>query len=143
MGAFQASILEAMKSHRDEMQAIKKSAKEVELDQSSTSASKPDPSTQSDNLPLNTAPNTLHSERTDEAMELDVYGPFLPPRFGDAQCEHGSDPNHGSDHHSGHIQKTQTGVFIQSQKTFGQTQTQGSGHICFSVVILRGGSVLR
>ena len=91
MVAFQASILEAMKSLRDEMQSIKKSAKEVELDQNSTSASKPGPSTQLDNLPPNTAPNTLLSERTDEAMELDVYGPSFPPQFGDAQSEHGSD----------------------------------------------------
>ena len=93
-------MLKAMKFLRDEMQSIKKSAKEVELDQSSTSASKSGPSTQPDNLPPNTAPNTLHSEHTDEAMELDVYGPSLPPRFGDAQSKHGSDPNHGSDHHS-------------------------------------------
>ena len=69
------------------------------MDQSSTSASKRGPSKQSDNLSPNSAPNT-HSERTHEAMELGVYGPSLPPRFGDAQSEHGSDPNHGSDHQS-------------------------------------------
>ena len=96
----------------DEMQAIKKSAKEVELDQNSTSASKPGPSTQPDNLP----PNTLHSERTDEAMELDVYGLSLPPQFGDVQSEHGSDPI-GSPLR--HIRTTRTGVFVKSQKTFG------------------------
>ena len=88
MGAFQASMLEAMKSSPDEIQSIKKSTKEVELDQSSTSASKPGPSKQSDNFPPNPALNT-QSERTDEAMELDVYGPSLPPRFGDAPSEHG------------------------------------------------------
>ena len=82
MEAFQASMLEAMKFLRDEMQSIKKSAKEVELDQSSISASKSGPSKQSDNLPLNTT-----SERTDEAMELDVYGPSLPPRFRDPQSK--------------------------------------------------------
>ena len=87
MGAFQASMLEAMKSLRDEMQSIKKSVKEVELDQSSTSASKPGPSKETDELPPNTT-----SEPTDEAIELDVYGPSLPPWFGDAQSEHGSDP---------------------------------------------------
>ena len=69
MGAFPASMLEAMKSLRDEMQSIKKSTKEVELDQSSTSASKPGPRTQPDNLPPNTAPNILHYEHMDEAME--------------------------------------------------------------------------
>ena len=94
MGAFQASMLEARKSLRGEMQSIKKSAKEVDLDQSSTSASKPGPSKQSDNLPPNTAPNpapNTQSERTYEAMELDLYGPSLPSQFGDAQSEHGSD----------------------------------------------------
>ena len=29
-----------------------------------------------------------------------MYGPSLPPRFGDARSENGSDPNHVSDHHS-------------------------------------------
>ena len=115
-------MLEAMKSLRDQMQSIKKSAKEVELDQSSTSASKPGPSKQSDNLPPNTAPNT-QSEHTDEAMELDLYGPSLPPQLRDAQSKHGSDPNHGSSLRS--FRTTRTGVFVQSQKT----QTQGSGHI--------------
>ena len=66
------------------MQSIKKSAKKVELDQSSTSASKPGPSKQSDNLPPNTP-----SKRTDEAMELGVHGLSLPPRFGDAKSEYG------------------------------------------------------
>ena len=33
-------------------------------------------------------------------MELDLYGPSLPPQFGNVQFEHASDPNHGSDHHS-------------------------------------------
>ena len=102
MGAFQASMLEAMKSLRDEMQSIKKSAKEVELDQSSTSASKPGPSKQSDKLHPNTAPNlpNTQSECTDEAKELNLCGPSLPPQFGDAQSKHGSDLNHCSDHHS-------------------------------------------
>ena len=97
-------MLEAMQSLRDEMQSMKKFAKEVELDQSSTSASKPGPSKQSDNLSPNSAPNT-YSKHTDIAMELDVYSPSLPPRFGDAQSEHG------------------------------QTQTPGSGQISFSVIL--------
>ena len=28
-----------------------------------------------------------------------MYGPSLPPQFGDAQSEHGSNPNYGSDYH--------------------------------------------
>ena len=86
MGVFQASMLEAMKSLRDKMQSMKNSAQEVVVDQTSTSASKPGTSKQTDILP---------SKYTDEAMELDVYGPPLPPRYGDAQSEHGSDLNHG------------------------------------------------
>ena len=64
---------------------MKKTAKEVEVDQTPTSASKPGTSKQTDTLPLNTDLNTKPSEHTDEAMELDVYGPSLPPRFEDAQ----------------------------------------------------------
>ena len=47
---------------------------------------------------------------------MDVYGPSLPPRFGDAQSEHGSDPNHGSDHHSDQSKQTRTGVSATAKK---------------------------
>ena len=91
-------MLEAMKSLRDEMQSMKNSAQEVVVDQTSTSASKPDTSKQTDTL----SPNTQPSKHTDEAMELDVYGPSLPPRFRDDQSEHGSVRP---------VKTTQTGVF--------------------------------
>ena len=61
-------MLEAMKSLRDEMQSMKKTAKEVEVDQTPTSASKPGTTKQTDTLPPNTAPNTQPSEHTNEAM---------------------------------------------------------------------------
>ena len=110
MAVFQASLLEAMESLRDEMQSMKKAAKEVEVDQTPTSASKPGTSKQTDTLPPNTAPNTQPSKNTDEAMELDVYGPSLQPRFGDAQSEHGCDlETIGSSVRS--VRTTQTGVF--------------------------------
>ena len=102
MGVFQASMLEAMKSLRDKMQSMKKTVKEVEVDQTPTSASKPGTSKQTDTLP----PNTQPFKHTDEAMELDLYGPSLPPRFGDAQSKHGSDPNQVRP-----VQTTRTGVF--------------------------------
>ena len=89
MGVFQTSMLEAMKSLRDEMQSMKKTVKEVEVDQTPASASKPGTSKQTDTLPQNTTPNTQPSEHMDEAMELDLYGSPLPPRFGDAQSEYG------------------------------------------------------
>ena len=130
-------MLEAMKSLRVEMQSIKKSAKEVELDQSSTSASKPGPSKQSDNL----SPNT-QSERSDEAMELDVYGPSLPPRFGDAQSEHGSNPNYGSDHYSDISEQPKQVCSSRAKKHSNKCKHTVRANIYFSVVILRGGSVL-
>ena len=82
------------------MRSIKKSAQQVVVDQTSISASKPGTSKQTDTLPPNSALNTHPSEHMEEAMELDLYGPPLPPWFGDAQSEHSSDPNHGSDHQS-------------------------------------------
>ena len=86
-------MFESMKSLREEIQSMEKSAQEVVVDQTSTSASKPGTGKQTDTLPPNTALNTQPSEHMDEAMELDMCGPPLPPRFGDPQCEHGSDPN--------------------------------------------------
>ena len=49
-------MLEAMKSLRDEMQSMKKSAQEVVVDQT-TSASKPGTSKQTDTLSPNTQPS--------------------------------------------------------------------------------------
>ena len=51
MGVFKASMLEAMKSLRDDMQCMKKTVKEVEVDQTPTSASKPGTSKETDTLP--------------------------------------------------------------------------------------------
>ena len=82
MGSFQASMLEAFQSLRDELT----SKKQVEVDQTSASASKPEPSSQTANLDL--PRSTLHEE-----MEVD-YGPALPPRLG-------ADHHYASDQHSG------------------------------------------
>ena len=97
MGAFQASMFEAMKSLRDEFQSMKKTLKTVEVDQTPTLASRPGTSEQTDTLAPNTASNTAPnkpSKHMGEAMELDTYSPPLPPWFGDALSKHGSDPNH-------------------------------------------------
>ena len=68
-------------------------------------------------------------------MEIDLYGPPLPPRFRDAQSEHGSDPNHGLDHQSDQSEQPEQ---VCSAR---QVKTQGSAKIYFSV-FFRGGSVL-
>ena len=74
------------------------------MDQTSTSASKPGTSKQTENLdptPLRPPPRTQPSSHTDEAMEVDLYGPPLPPRLRDDHSMHDSDPRHVSDQHSG------------------------------------------
>ena len=73
MGSFQASMLEAFQSLRDELTT----KKQAEVDQTSASASKPGPSTSTVYLdpPPPRPRTTLHVEE----MEVD-YGTALPPR---------------------------------------------------------------
>ena len=85
------------------------------MDQISSSASKPGTSKQPENLDP-TPPRTQSSSRADEAMDVDLYGPPLPPHVGDKQSiqdsgprhhlgdqlsMHESDPRHVSDEYSG------------------------------------------
>ena len=104
MGIFQASMLEAMKSLRKEMQSMKK-ASEAEVDQTSASTSKAGSSKQFVELSNpNNQPNPRTSDHSDgqQPMEMDFCGPSLPPRFSQsAQSEHGSNPM-ASDHHCEH-----------------------------------------
>ena len=60
----QASMLEAVKSLRDEFQSFKKMSTEVEVDQTSTSASKPGTSKQTENLDPTAPPRPRPSSRT-------------------------------------------------------------------------------
>ena len=70
MGAFQANILEAMKSLREDFQkSLNKTSSQVEVDQTSTSASKPGPSNTSLDPP---------STNTVESVDVD-YRAALPP----------------------------------------------------------------
>ena len=69
MGTFQANILEAMKSLREDFQkSLQNTSSQVKVDQTSASASKPGPS------------NTRLSFNPVESMDVD-YGPALPPRL--------------------------------------------------------------
>ena len=85
------------------------------MDQTSSFASKPGTSKQPENLDP-TPPRTQSSSRADEAMDVDVYGPPLPPHLkdkqsiqdsdlrhhlGDQPSMHESDPRHVSNEHSG------------------------------------------
>ena len=81
MGVFQASMLEAMKSLRDEMQSMKK-ASEAEVDKTSAALSKARPSKQPDPITRASDPTTRASDHSDaQPMDTDVYGPPLPPKF--------------------------------------------------------------
>ena len=82
MVVFQASMQEAMKSLREEMQLMKK-ASEEEVDQTSTSTSKAGPSKQSVELSnLNNQPNPGTSNHSDgqQPMETGFCGSSLPPQ---------------------------------------------------------------
>ena len=74
MGSFQASMLEAFQSLRDELT----SKKQVEVDQ--TLASKPGTSQAAVNLDL-PPPRQPRTTSSVEQMEVD-YGPTLPPQLG-------------------------------------------------------------
>ena len=76
MGAFQAPMLEAMKSLREEMQSMKKASK-AEVDKTSTSTSKAGLSKQPDPI---IHPNPRTSDQLDvQPMETDLCSPSLPP----------------------------------------------------------------
>ena len=85
MGAFQENILEAKKSLREDFQkSLNKTSSQVEVDQTSTSASKPGPSnTRLDPPPPPTCTNPVKS------MDID-YGPALPSRL-DSHSSHVND----------------------------------------------------
>ena len=100
MGVFQASMLEAMKSLRDEMHSMKK-ASEAEVDKTSASLSQAGPSKQPDPTTWASNPITRASDHSDaQPMDMDLYGPPLPPKFTQSvQSDHG--PRHSdlqSDH---------------------------------------------
>ena len=83
MGVFQVSMLEAMKSLRDEMHSIKK-ASESDVVQTSDSLPKAGPSKQPDPITTQTSD---HSDA--QPMDTDHYGPTLPPKSTQSvQSEH-------------------------------------------------------
>ena len=72
MGAFQASMLEAFNSLREDFQKSLQMSKEGEVDQTSSSAHKPNSSSKNLDKPLKSS--------AVESMEVE-YGPDLPPRL--------------------------------------------------------------
>ena len=108
---FQASMLEAMKSLREEMQSMKK-VSEAEVLSTSASTSKAGPSKQSDPI---IKPNPRTSDHSDaQPIETDCCGPSLPPRF--TQSVQSDNDSKHSDLQSEHSEQSQR-VFFESQET--------------------------
>ena len=93
-----------------------KTPKKVEVDQTSTSASKPGTSKQPENLDPTLPPRTQPSTYLDEAMEVDLYRLRLPPRLGDDHSMDESDPRHFSDQHSGQCEEPSRVVSARHKK---------------------------
>ena len=106
MGVFQASMLEAMKSLRNEMHSMKK-VSESDVVQTSDSLPKAGPSKQPDPIATRTSISTTRASNHLDAqpMATDHYGPPLPLKSTQSvQSEHASrhsdfESDH-SDHHS-------------------------------------------
>ena len=79
MGIFQANMLEAMKFIQEDFQKFtQKTSSQVEVDQTSASASKPGPS---NTVHLDPSPRPRPLSHSVESMEVD-YGPAPPPHLG-------------------------------------------------------------
>ena len=92
MGVFQVSMLEAMKSLRDEMHSMKK-ASESDVVQTSNSLPKAAPSKQPDLITTRTSISTTRASDHSDAQPVDTdhYGPPLPPNSTQSvQSEHAS-----------------------------------------------------
>ena len=112
MGVFQASMLEAVKSLRDEIHSMTKTS-ESDVVHTSDSLPKAGPSKQPDLIPTRTSISTTPASDHSDAQPMDTEhcGPPLPPRSTQIiQSEHASrhsdvESNH-SDHHSESEQPT-------------------------------------
>ena len=94
MGLFQASILDAMKSLRDEMLALQKKSC---VDKTSDSAqANPIPGTSQTNPPTRTSDPVPSDHSEVKTMDLESYGPPLPPKSTQkphSECVIHSDPD--------------------------------------------------
>ena len=81
MGVFQASMLEVMKSLREEMYSMKKASKS-DVVQTSDSLPKAGPHKQPDPITTRTSISTTRASDhlDDQPMDTDHYGPPLPPK---------------------------------------------------------------
>ena len=144
MVVFQASMLEAMESLRDEMHSMKK-ASELDVVQMSDSLPKAGPSKPSDPIATRTLMSTTWASDHSDAqpMDTDHYGPPLPPKSTQSvMSEHASrhsdlESDH-SDHHSEQLKKACSKAKKHSDKRKHKVRAQ----VLFSVVFFRRRRVL-
>ena len=103
MGVFQVSMLEAMKSLRDEMLSFKK-ASESDVVQTSVSAkARPGPSNQPGPIPTWISIPRASDHLDVQPMDTDFYGPPLPTKSSqNVQSEHASKQSDIESDHSEH-----------------------------------------
>ena len=106
MGLFQASMLDAMKSLRDEMLALKNKESGVEKTSDSAQA-KPMPG------PSKSNPTPVHSDHSEvQPMDMEPYGPTFPPMS--TQKPHSEHGVH-SDPHSDHSEQASDSEYYQAR----------------------------
>ena len=105
MGVFQASMLDAMKSLRDEMLALKNKSDVDKTSDPTQSKSLPGPSTRTSE-PVHSDPSEV------QPMDLEPYGPSLPPR-----STQKPQPERGvhSDIHSEHSDQASDSEYYQAR----------------------------
>ena len=102
MGVFQASMLEAMKSLRDEMISFQKASESAVVKTSDSAQAKPLPGTSSQPDPPTRTSNPTPFEHSDvQPMDLEPYRPPFPPKSShQPQSEHASKHSDVESEHS-------------------------------------------
>ena len=121
MGAFQASMLEAFNNLREDFQKSLQKSKQVEVDQTSSSASKPKPSDSKNLDPLKTS--------AVELMDVD-YGPDLPSRLDsyDSRVDDASGHPLNSVEEPSRVASTKPKKSSHSHKHYDVVPSSGSDH---------------
>ena len=140
MGVFQASMLEAMKFLREEMQSMKK-ASEAEVDKTSASTSKAGPSKQSFDLPDPTPIRTLEHPIT-RMLNLWKHTSMVLLFHHDSAEVYSPIMTLNTRIFILNTRNNLKGCVLLKPRNTQKKETQGSGKRLFTIFIFRGGSVL-
>ena len=121
MGAFQASMLEAFNNLHEDFQKSLQKSKQGEVDQTSSSASKPNPSHSKDMDPSKTS--------AVESMDVD-YDPDLPPRLNsdDSRVDDASGHQVSSTEEPSGVASTRPKNYSHSHKQYDVVPSSASDH---------------